>query len=317
MITRRALMIGGAAATALAPMMPALAAAPGYRIAPHEVADGIWLIEGAQESFGRANGGAICNIIMLETPEGAIVVDTGGTARHGAALRAFADQRLGGVAVTLNTHHHPDHWFGNQAFADRPLRALAETSARQTDSAQVLADGLYRILGSWMNGTTPAPAGLPVEGDAMAIGGRDLQLLALSGHSQADLALLDRRTGTLIAGDLLFYDRAPSFPDADLAAWHTALQTLAAIGASGIIPGHGPFARDNRAIAQTNAYLRDFQARLASAADQGLSPAEALAAGPMPEFGEMGANPEEYRRAVIQRWRDFEDQALPLISGRT
>lgn len=313
MITRRTALLTGTAA--LLTPLAARATDPGYHLKPAEIADGVWLIEGAQDSFAPANGGAICNIVMLRTDQGAVVIDSGGTALHGAALRGFADQRLGGVAATLNTHHHPDHWFGNQAFADRPILALPATRDLQAQNAQALSEGLYRILGGWMRGTAPLPAATAVTGDSMVIGGRDLRLLALSGHSQADLALLDPTTGTLIAGDLLFLDRAPSFPDADLGAWRGALDRLAAIPASGIVPGHGPFMRDSRAFAQTRAYLDAFQDRLGRAADLGLAPAETLAAGPMPEFAGLGANPEEYHRAVVQRWRDFEDMALPLIGG--
>lgn len=309
-LTRRQTLLGAAAA--LLPV-PAIAA-PEYRLEPRQVADGVWLVEGAQDSIARSNGGAICNIVLLETPQGAIVVDTGGTHRHGAALRAFADQRLGGVAASLNTHHHPDHWFGNQALSDRPIHALPGTIAAQRAGAQALSDGLYKILGSWMGGTAPLPATAPVAG-GLTIGGRDLTSMALSGHTQADLALIDRQTGTLIAGDLLFLDRAPSFPDADIAAWRRALATLGGLPVSATIPGHGPVHRDSRAVAQTLAYLDAFAARMDAAAHLGLTPAEALAAGPMPAFAAMGANPDEYRRAVVQQWRGHEISALPVIGG--
>lgn len=187
-LTRRQTLMGAVAA--LLPV-PALAA-PEYRLKPKLVTDDVWLFEGAQDSIARGNGGAICSIVLLETPQGAIVVDTGGTACHGAALRAFADQRLGGVVASLNTHHHRDHWFGNQAFLDRPIHALPGTIAAQRAGAQALSDGLYRILGSWMQGTAPLPATTPVAGD-LTIGGRGLTIMALSGHTQADLALIDRR----------------------------------------------------------------------------------------------------------------------------
>lgn len=309
-LTRRQTLLGATAA--LLPV-PAIAA-PEYRLAPRQVADGVWLFEGAQDSIARGNGGAICNIVMLETPEGAVVVDTGGTARHGAALREFADGRLGGVAASINTHHHPDHWFGNQAFADRPIHALPGTIAAQKAGAQALSDGLYRILGSWMQGTAPLPATVQAGGD-LTIGGRSLTVMALSGHTGADLALIDQRTGILVAGDLLFLDRAPSFPDADIAAWRAALSTLGGLPVTGTIPGHGPFHRDSRAVAQTLAYLDAFTARMDAAADQGLTPAEALAAGPMPAFAALAANPAEYRRATVQQWRAHETGALPVIGG--
>ncbi len=311
-LTRRQTLLGAAALTL---PLPAMAALPDYRLNPQEVADGIWLIEGAQESFYRGNGGAICNIVMLATPGGAVVIDTGGTSRHGAALRAFADQRLGGVAASVNTHHHPDHWFGNQAFADRPIHALPASIEAQAAGAQALAEGLYRILGSWMNGTAPVPAETVADGGLLDVGGRPLTCMAMAGHTQGDLVLIDQRTGTLIAGDLLFLDRAPSFPDARIAEWRASLASLALIEVSGTIPGHGAYRRDNAALVQTRAYLDGFEARLDAAAGQGLAPAEALAAGPMPEFAGLGANPEEYHRATIQRWRDFETGALPVIGG--
>lgn len=311
-LTRRQALLGAAA---LALPAPAIAAPPEYRLQPQEVADGVWLIAGAQESFGRGNGGAICNIVMLATPEGALVVDTGGTARHGAALRAFADQRFGGVAASVNTHHHPDHWFGNQAFADRPIHALPASRQAQAEGAQALAEGLYRILGSWMNGTAPVPADSVAEDGAWEIGGRGLTCMAMAGHTQADLVLIDRRTGTLIAGDLLFLDRAPSFPDARIAEWRAALGVLGGLEVTGTIPGHGAYRRDNAALVQTRACLDGFEARLDAAADRGLAPVEALAAGPQPEFAGLGANPEEYHRATVQRWRDFETAALPVIGG--
>lgn len=311
--TRRQTLLMGAAALVLP--VPSVAAVPEYRLNPQEIADGVWLFQGAQESFGRGNGGAICNIVMLATPSGAVVVDTGGTLRHGTALRAFADQRLGGVAVAVNTHHHPDHWFGNQAFSDRPIYALPASQQAQAAGAQALAEGLYRILGSWMNGTAPLPADTVAGDGVLEIGGRKLTLMAMAGHTQGDLVLIDQQTGTLIAGDLLFLDRAPSFPDARIAEWRAALAILGGLEVAGTIPGHGAYRRDNAALVQTRAYLDGFEARMTAAAGQGLAPVEALVAGPMPEFSRLGANPEEYHRATVQRWRDYETGALPLIGG--
>lgn len=42
---------------------------------------------------------------------------------------------------------------------------------------------------------------------------------------------------------------------------------------------------------------------------------EAILAGPMPEFAAMGANPEEYHRSVVQRWTEYESEALPVVGG--
>lgn len=322
-IGRRRLLAGASATAGAALMLPGLAlplaaqaaASLDYRLDPHEIADGVWLFEGAQQSFAPENGGAICNIVMVQTASGAVVIDSGGTARHGAALRVFADQRMGGVAAVVNTHHHPDHWFGNQAFDDRPIIALPASRQAQTDSAQDLADGLYRILGAWMTGTAPRPATEDAMAGEWRVGGRSFGLYALAGHSQADLVIRDEQTGTLVAGDILFLNRAPSLPDADIPRWQSAISQIAAIPVSGIVPGHGPFHRDSRAMGQTQHYLSGFDARMRGATNNGLTQIEAIAAGAMPDYAHLGANPEEYRRSVIQRWRDYETRTLPVISG--
>lgn len=319
-LSRRA-ALGGAAAAGFLPLafgrpLPALARSRRYDFAPREVAAGVWMIEGLREVFSRENGGAIVNITLLETAAGAVVIDTGSTAGMGAEIRAFADQRLGGTALVINSHHHPDHWFGNAAFADIPMLAPAATIAACTRYGSDFAAVLYALLGPWMSGTKPVPAGQPTTDGPLEIGGRRLFLRALSGHTAADLVVSDETTGTLIAGDLLFLDRAPSLPDADFGTWLQALDVLASgVMPSGTIPGHGPYHRDQAALNQTRRYLETTRARLSLAADLGLTRIEAMSAGPVPEFAALGANPEEYLRSVVRRWPDHEAQSLPLISG--
>lgn len=311
-VSRRALL--GAAATLALPL-PAAGQARRYGLAPREVAAGVWMIEGEREVFAEANGGAIVNVALIETGTGALVVDTGSSLLMGAEIRAFAEERLGGVAAVVNTHQHPDHWFGNAAFADRPILALGATTAACRANGPGYADSLYDILGGWMAGTEPTPPNREAAPGALTIGGRTLRLMAFSGHTVADLALLDETSGVLVAGDLLFLDRAPSLPDADFAAWLAALDALAAVEAAGALPGHGPFRRSNEALAQTRAYLVAVRDRLDRAASLGLTPIEAMSAGPPPAFATLGANPEEYLRSVAMRWSDHEIAALPLVGG--
>ena len=317
-LTRRK-ALAGMAATSFAPgllaSVPARAEARRYHLAPQEVADGLWMIEGLREVFAASNGGNIVNIALVQSDQGAVVIDTGSTLAMGAEIRAFADQRMGGVAMVVNSHHHPDHWFGNGAFADRQIVALPQTSAACASHGQDFADSLYAILGAWMSGTNPLPATGQTGAGEARIGGRALKFMALSGHTAADLVVMDEKTGTLIAGDLLFLDRAPSLPDARYDEWLAALDSLAALQASGTIPGHGPYHRSSAALAQTRACLTATRARLDEAARLGLSPVEAMAAGPVPEFAALGANPEEYLRSVIRRWADHETEALPLVGG--
>lgn len=313
-LSRRSLL-GAALAISALPLTPAMAQGRGYGLSPTEVANGVWMIEGRREVFTRENGGDIVNIAMIATGAGAVVIDTGSTAGMGAEIRAFADQKLGGVAAVINTHHHPDHWFGNAVFADNPLLALPATSRTCAQYAQDYAEALYAILGTWISGTKTLPATRVIEAGPQDFAGRALRMIPLAGHTSADLAVLDQESGVLIAGDLVFLDRAPSLPDADFTTWLSALDTLQALGHGGVVPGHGPFHSAGEGIAQTRAYLQATRDRLALAASLGLTPVEAMAAGPAPEFASLGANPEEYMRSVVRRWSDQETEALPVVGG--
>lgn len=311
-ITRRgglALLAGAMAA----PLIPAYAAARlTYDLVPRQVANGIWMIEGATEYFTAANGGAIVNVVMIETPEGILIVDTGPSRRYGEALRAAAQalHPLGARGV-INTHHHPDHFLGNQVFADLPIRALGDTAALATLHGDAYADNLYRLLGDWMRGTEPLPPNRAIAPGRTTIMGRQFDALPLGGHTEADLALLDVETGVLIAGDLAFLDRAPTTPSANIPRWQSGIDALAALAPRGIVPGHGPFDLSGASLRQTRAYLSWLSDTLADAARRGLDMNETMAT-PLPaDYASMGAQPDEFKRSVAHLFGAAERAALP------
>jgi glyoxylase-like metal-dependent hydrolase (beta-lactamase superfamily II) len=93
------------------------------------------------------------------------------------------------------------------------------------------------------------------------LGGRGLVLTAhRPAHTVSDLSVLDKQSGILFAGDLLFVGRTPSL-DGDLKGW---LKELAAMRDSSVrqaVPGHGPpLVRMQDAVAPLERYftvLRD------------------------------------------------------------
>lgn len=309
-VTRRALL--AAAGLSLAAPKVWATARLTYDLAPRQVASGIWMIEGATEYFTAANGGAIVNVVMIETPEGILIVDTGPSRRYGEALRGAA-QTLHplGARGAINTHHHPDHFLGNQVFADLPIRALGETAALAALHGEAYADNMYRLLGDWMRGTEPLPPNRALTPGRARIMGRDFDILPLGGHSEADLALLDVQTGVLIAGDIAFLDRAPTTPSADIARWQASIDTLSGIEARAIIPGHGPFDTAGASLRQTRAYLGWLSQTMADAARQGFDMVETMQMALPPDFAALGAQPEEFQRSVAHLFPAAERAALP------
>ena len=123
---------------------------------------------------------------------------------------------------------------------------------------------------------------------------------------------MDVETGTLIAGDLVFNDRAPTTPDARITDWLVSLDALGGLGAARIVPGHGPVDPAGASVAQTRDYLTWLDARLRDAAARGRSMVEVMEEPIPPRFDEMGALPEEYHRSVSHLYADIERELLPL-----
>lgn len=285
-----------------------------YGLVSARVAPGVHVFEGKREHFTRSNGGNIANTGFIETANGVIVIDTGPSQRYGTQMRDAIRAVTGkDVIAVFITHAHPDHFLGNQAFSDVPIEALPATSARIAERGDMLSANLYRMVGGWMTGTVPiVPTGVTV-GGRREIDGRVLQLIALRGHSDADLAILDVASGTLFTGDLVFHDRAATTPDADLATWLASLQTLQALPFTTLVPGHGSVIAGDAAIAQTRDYLEWMQSTLRAAAGSGKDMAEIMAEAPPERFRRYAVIHDEFARSVMHLYPSIEADSLPVV----
>jgi quinoprotein relay system zinc metallohydrolase 1 len=314
--SRRELLAAGLAAAL--PAWPArLLAARAFVLDAEPIGEGTFAVYGRREFFTPENGGHIVNTAFIDTADGAVVIDTGSSRLYGEALRDLVRATTGkDVVRAYVTHHHPDHFLGAQAFPRESLAALPGTIANIEAEGDALAENLYRLLGDWMQGTEVVTPGIPLRAMTERFGDHVLTPIPLSGHTSADLALLDERTGILFAGDLVFLDRAPTTPHADLPAWRRALGEIGATGHRLLAPGHGPAESGGRAIAQTLDWLDWLEAELTRSVDQGLDAREAMDAAIPSRFDQLALAEDEYRRSVAHLYADFEEALLP-VSGTT
>jgi len=286
-----------------------------YTLQPRQIADDVWLLEGSTDNFDKANGGNIVNTGFIVTEAGVVVIDSGPSRRYGEAMRAaIASVTDRPVIKLLLTHHHPDHVLGNQAFTDVPIAALAGTTELLREQGNAMAENMYRLVGDWMRGTEVV---LPTETLALGtldIGGRSLRLLVLRGHTGADLAILDERSGVLFAGDILFYQRALTTPNSPgLDVWLEDLDTLEALPWKRLVAGHGPVADDAAPFLQMRDYLGWLDGLLREAANGGADMNEVIQS-PIPErFAGISLTRYELIRSVSHLYPRYEAMALQRV----
>ena len=286
-----------------------------YRLVPRHIAEDTWIIEGAVEDFSRANGCNIINTAFIATGAGVVVINTGPSRLYGEQQRrAIAQVTKEPVLQVLNLNQHPDYFLGNQAWPDRPTQALAGSIAGMVAEGAAYDDNLYRLCGDWMRGTKATPARETLAPQALKLGRHVLELRRFTGHTSDDLVVIDRHTGVLFAGGLVFANRVPTTPHADAGAWLASLDQLRQWHAQGrfrlVVPSHGPVHAGLQGMEQTRDWLQWLTALMQTSAAQGLDLSELLRQ-PVPErFAAWAAQPAELHRSLAQWYPRYERQAL-------
>lgn len=161
------------------------------------------------------------NTWLLAAPGGrTVVVDPGpDDPGHLARVRAEA----GEVALVLLTHGHPDHSAG----AKRLARDLG-VPVRAVDPAHRLGD---EGLG---------------DGEHVTVDGLVVQVLATPGHSSDHVCFVLPEAGVVLTGDHVLGrgTTVVAHPDGRLRDYLDSLHRLADVGATTLLPGHGPVIED-------------------------------------------------------------------------
>ena len=232
-------------------------------------APGVYVHYGQQAEMTRANFGDVANLGFVVGTRCVAVIDTGGTYAVGRALR-LAIRRVATVPVcyVINTHAHPDHVFGNAAFADdRPEfighARLADAMRRRGPN---YLNALRRDLGETAESTAIViPTRSIATTEDLDLGGRVLSLRAWpTAHTDTDLTVFDQASGTLWLGDLLFVGHIPVL-DGSLRGFLATLEDVRAIRANLAIPGHGRAPAWPEAIAPEERYLNRLLAEVRAA----------------------------------------------------
>jgi glyoxylase-like metal-dependent hydrolase (beta-lactamase superfamily II) len=200
------------------------------------------------------------NTVILDAPEGLVVVDTGRHPEHARAILKHAETRGRPVVAMINTHWHLDHTTGNQDVAakfpnaqivtspavvgalDGFLARSRDAALKQLENAALPPDQRRRIersLATIQNRSTLVPDIAVVKDGSHFLGGRRFELrLAANAVTQGDVWILVPDEDLAIVGDLVVA-QMPFFDTGCEEGWVKALEAISAAKWERLVPGHG------------------------------------------------------------------------------
>ncbi len=280
-------------------------------LAMREVAAGIYVHTGVHEEPTTDNRGDVANIGFIVGERCVAVVDTGASLAIGqalrAAVRAVTPQP---VCFVINTHVHPDHILGNAAFRDDHPAFVghAKLPAAMAAKGPIYQRALARDISSAAEGSDLiAPDQTVVERSEIDLGGRVLELRAWrTAHTDNDLTVFDRTTGTLWLSDLLFAERIPVL-DGSIRGWLATMDEMSALPARYVVPGHGSLNLPwPQALAPQRAYLATLATDIRRALADGQTLARAVETAAATERGNWLLFDQNNRRNAAAAFAELE-----------
>ena len=279
------------------------------------VVPGVYMVRGTGGEAAPANRGRVANAAFVIGDRGVVVVDSGVSYRDGEAIIA-AVRRVTSrpIRLLILTHPSQEVVFGAAAFQARGIPVLMHRDAAMLMAARCDAclRRLQETLGAMeMTRTRVVTPERTIAGNTFVdVGGTQLLLIAPR-HSAAPgaLAVLDQRTGTLIAGALVPVARIPDMRDSDGAHWRVALETLRATRCAHLIPTYGAIA-DCTAIDAADRYFAMLDDCVHAAFARGVGLAEIGAECGLPAFADWDGYATLHRANASRAFLNVERAAL-------
>jgi len=191
-----------------------------------------------------------CNVGIITTPKGAVIVDTPLLSRQAAVITGgLRTENREPVRFIVLTHPHGDHIHGTGLFDEDALvigNRFACEYMKKYDPSEVRA---WAKSWNWQNQDeveemASARIKLPdivFENDlALDLGGVEIQVVPLPGHQPGVVGVFVPEVRVLITGDALFSEHHPYMGEGNLQVWLDSLEKMKALKPDFIIPGHGP-----------------------------------------------------------------------------
>jgi glyoxylase-like metal-dependent hydrolase (beta-lactamase superfamily II) len=261
----------------------AAAAAHAVDVRFERVADGVYAHIGELGGRTYENEGLNANLGLVITPGGAVLIDSGATARSAAqvhaAVRRVTDQP---VRWVINTGGQDHRWLGNGYFKAQGAQIIAHANARadMTSRGNDHLQALRTVLKERVDGTVPTLPDRFVEGTdiRLELGGTVFELRHRGGaHTPGDMMVWLPATRVMFTGDVVYVQRMLGvLPVSNTRLWLDTFAVIEQLAPVRLVPGHGKVTDVATARADTRAYLEALRAHMKKAVDDGIDISAAI-----------------------------------------
>jgi cyclase len=233
-------------------------------------------------AYVQPDGGWMVNNsgVIVDGSGTAVLVDTLSTERRTRALLdEVARVSTGAPRAVVNTHHHPDHTYGN-CFLPAETTVIGHERCR----TEVLAAGLEAtkvITAPDYGDLTLRPPELTFD-DRMTLHLPELAVelhhVGQPAHTTNDVLVWLPEQRVLFAGDLAFNGGQPFVLEGSIEGFRSAISQMRAFDPAVLAPGHGPVCHGEEVgelLGAMDAYLGFVQEVAAESHAAGLTPLEA------------------------------------------
>ncbi|MBR9843675.1 MAG: MBL fold metallo-hydrolase [Rhodobacteraceae bacterium] len=260
-----------ALAALLAFALPAAAAS----LTVTEVAPDTYAIVGPHEQRNAENLGNNATFGLIVTPEGAVLIDAGGSYKGAAALNdAIKSVTDAPVKYVINTGGQDHRWIGNSYWKEHGATVIAseDAVADQQARASMQQTMLSALLKDELAGTTPAFADETFTDEYdLTFGGRTFEIRHPgAAHTPGESFVWLADSAIMFTGDLVYVERVLGVMEfSSSLEWVESFEAMAAYHPKIIIPGHGPATDLATATHDTYDYLVNLRTQMAEHIDNG------------------------------------------------
>ena len=242
-----------------------------------QVTENVYAYVGDTGPRSYDNEGLNATIGLIDTPEGAVLIDSGASFQSARKIHAAVKEvTRRPVRWVINTGGQDHRWLGNGYFLAQGAEIIAHDNAKadmQNRAGEHLA-ALSSALKGRIDGTVPTLPTRFIQGNdvTLELGGVSLALRHRGGgHTPGDILVWLPAKNLLFSGDIVYVGRLLSVNAvSNTKAWVDAFKVIEDLNPKYIVPGHGQISTLATARADTSDYLLALRAHMKKAINDGV-----------------------------------------------